>query len=144
MRSRNLSTSYPSSNQLATSTSFGIYSGPILGLGNDRKSPPTHERRRRVLLDSTVPAALRDRPAARARVAPGGAGGARRYPPGMAGVAARPARRSEAGDDGEPGDRALSRAQAVRARPGALRRAVLPPARGARPGESRDRAGGAG
>src|SRR2546421_3414302 len=143
MGSQNIPISYQSSNRLAASSIFGIYSGPIVGLAHD-PYPPTHERRRRVLLDSTVPAALRDRPATRARVAPGGAGGARRYTSGVAAVVARPARRGETGDDGESGDRALSRAQAVRARPGALRRAVLPPARGAGPGESGDRAGGAG
>src|SRR5438046_8704371 len=143
IRSQKLSTSYPSGNHLAASSIFGIYSGPIAGLAHD-PYPPTHERRRRVLLDSTVSAALRDRPATRARVAPGGAGGARRYTSGVAAVVARPAGRGEAGDDGEPGDRAMSRAQAVRARPGALRRAVLPSARGAGPGESGDRAGGAG
>src|SRR6266513_1644488 len=143
IRSQKLSTSYPFGNHLAASSIFGIYSGPIAGLAHD-PYPPTHERRRRVLLDSAVPAALRDRPATGARVAPGGAGGARRYTSGVAAVVARPARRGEAGDDGESGDRALSRAQAVRARPGALRRAVLPPASGAGPGESGDRAGGAG
>src|SRR6266571_207169 len=143
MGSQNIPISYPSSNHLAVISIFGIYSGPIVGLTHD-PNPPSHERRSGVLLDSAVPAALRDRPATGARNAPGGAGGARRYAPGVAAVAARPARRREAGDDGEPGDRALSRAQAVRARPGALRRAVLPPARGARPGESGDRAGGAG
>src|SRR2546429_4181959 len=44
-----------------------------------------------------------------------------RHPPTLAGRAARPARGREAGDDRQPGDRTLSRAQAVRARPGALR-----------------------
>src|ERR1051325_4968681 len=143
IRSQSLSISYPISNHLAVIPIFGIYSGPIVGPAHD-PNHPSHERLRGVLLDSAVPAALRDRSPTRARIAPGGAGGARRYPSGVAGIAARPARRGEAGDDGEPGDRALSRAQAVRAGPGALRRAVLPPARGARPGESGDRAGGAG
>src|SRR2546430_1649997 len=143
MGSQNISTSYPSSTHLAANWIFGIYSGPILGLAHDPPHP-SHERRRRVLLDSAVPAALRDRPATRARIAAGGAGGARRYTSGVAAVVTRPARRGEAGDDGEPGDRAMSRAQAVRARPSALRRAVLPSARGAGPGESGDRAGGAG
>src|SRR5207253_9136553 len=142
-RSQNLSIGYLSRNHLAANSNFGIYSGPIVGLANDPDTP-SDERWRRVLLDSAVPAALRDRPATRARIAAGGAGGARRYTSGVAAVVARPARRGEAGDDGEPGDRAMSRAQAVRARPGALRRAVLPSAHGAGPGKSGDRAGGAG
>src|SRR5207302_3424274 len=120
MGSQNIPISYPSSNHLAVISIFGIYSGPIVGRRYDPK-PPSHKRRRRVLLDSVVPAALRDRPATGARNAAGGAAGTRRYPPGVAAVAARPPRRGEAGDDGEPGIRALSRAQAVRARSGALR-----------------------
>src|SRR5256885_15180427 len=133
IRSQKLSTSYPSGNHLAASSIFGIYPGPIAGLAHD-PSPPTHERRRRVLLDSTVSAALRDRPATRARVAAGGAGGARRYTSGVAAVVARPASRGEAGDDGDPGDRAMSRATAVGARPRALRRAGLPSSPRAGPG----------
>src|SRR2546423_7454241 len=143
IRSQNLSIAYISGNQLAANSIFGIYSGPIVDLANDPDSP-SHEQWRRVLLDPVVRAALRDRPAARARVAPRGPAFTRRHTPAVAGRAARPARRSEAGDDGQPGDRTLSHAQVVRARPGALRRAVLPAARGARPGESGNRAGGAG
>src|SRR5439155_1391498 len=107
---------------------------------------PSGERFRRVLLDSAVRAALRAGATARARVTPRSAHRTRHrpYPPGVAGRAARPALGRDAGDDGEPGDRALSRAQAVRARPGALRRAVLAARHGARQREPRGRAGGAG
>src|SRR2546427_12546208 len=100
--------------------------GSHLSSENDPDAP-TGERFRRVLLDSAVRAALRTGATARARVSPRGARRTRHrpHPPGVAGRAARPALGREAGDDREPGDRALSRAQAVRARPGALRRAVL-------------------
>src|SRR2546429_7815884 len=101
MGSHNIPISYPYSNHLAAVSIFGIYSGPIVGLVHD-PNPPTHERRRRVLLDSAVPAALRDRPATRARNAPGGAGEARRYAPGVAAVAPPPPRRPVAPGDGEP------------------------------------------
>src|SRR5438876_7467902 len=74
MGSQNIPISYPSSNHLAVILIFGIYSGPIVGLAHD-PNPPSHKRRSGVLLDSAVPAALRDRPAAGARNAPGGAGG---------------------------------------------------------------------
>src|SRR5881398_1464564 len=122
---------------------FGIYSGPIVGLAYDPDTP-SHERYRRLLLDPAVRTALRDGAATRARVAPSSPAGTRRHPPTLAGRAARPARGCEAGDDREPGDRTLSRAQAVRARPGALRRAVRAACRGTRHREPSSRAGGAG
>src|SRR5256885_8740499 len=122
---------------------FGIYSGPIVGLAYDPDTP-SHERYRRLLLDPAVRSALRDGAATRARGAPFSPAGTRRHPPTLAGRAARPARGREAGDDREPGDRALSRAQAVRARPGALRRAVRAARRGARHREPRRRARGSG
>src|SRR2546422_800228 len=65
-------------------------------------------------------------------------------PPALAGRAARPARGREAGHDRQPGNRALSLVEAVRARPGALRRAVRAARRGARHREPGGRAGGAG
>src|SRR2546430_17540937 len=108
MGSQNIPISYQSSNRLAADSIFGIYSGPIPGLAHD-PTHPSHERRRRVLLDSAVPAALRDRPATRARVAAGGAGGARRYTSGVAAVVARPAPRGGAGGGGEPGGSGMVR-----------------------------------
>src|SRR5689334_19468276 len=128
--------------RLAAFTIFGIYSGPI-SIRHDPKVPPD-ERLCGVLLDPPVRAALGDRSTTRARVAPRGAHRARRYPPGVAAVVARQTRRSEAGNDGKPGHRSLPRPQAVRARSRALRRRILPLARSALPGESGDRARGAG
>src|SRR5436309_8340419 len=126
---------------LAAPSIFGIYSGPHLELGNDPDTPPG-ERFRRVLLDPVVCAAVRSGATIGARVPSPTRRAAltRRSPPAVAGIAARPARGGEAGDDGEPGDRTVRRAQAVRARPGALRRAVRAAARGARPCESGRRA----
>src|SRR5690348_16201551 len=128
--------------RLAAFTIFGIYSGPI----SIRHGPKVllDERLCGVLLDPPVRAALGDRSTTRARVAPRGAHRARRYTPGVAVVVARPARRGEAGNDGEPGHRSLPRPQAVRARSRALRRRILPLAHGALPGEPGDRACGAG
>src|SRR5689334_4855862 len=128
--------------RLAAFTIFGIYSG-LISIRHDPKVPPD-ERLCGVLLDPPVRTALGDRSTTRTRVAPRGAHRARRYPPGVAAVVARPARRGEAGNDGEPGHRSLPRPQAVRARSRALRRRILPLARGALPGESGDRARGAG
>src|SRR5437899_10861206 len=126
---------------LAAPSIFGIYSGRHLELGNDPDTPPG-ERFRRVLLDPVGCAAVRSGAPIAARVPspPRRAPLIRRSPPAVAGIAARPARGGEAGDDGEPGDRTVRRAQAVRARPGALRRAVRAAARGARPCESGRRA----
>src|SRR5256885_7359497 len=107
IRSQNLSISYLSSNQLAANSIFGIYSGPIVDLANDPDSP-SHEQWRRVLLDPVVRAALRDRPAARARVAPRGPAFTRRHTPAVAGGPARPARRGGGRADGAPGEPALS------------------------------------
>src|SRR5256884_6464218 len=128
---------------LATPSIFGIYSGPIAGLAYDPDTP-SHERYRCLLLDPAVRSALRDGAATRARVAPFSPVGTRRHPPTLASRAACPARGREAGDDRQPGDRTLSRAQVVRARPGALRRAVRAARRGARHREPRGRARGAG
>src|SRR2546425_10724683 len=65
-------------------------------------------------------------------------------PPTVAGLTARPSRRREARDDSESGDRSLSFAPAVRARPGPLRRAVRAAACRAERGEPGGGAGGAG
>src|SRR3989442_10244227 len=126
---------------LAAPSIFGIYSGPHLELGNDPDTPPG-ERFRRVLLDPVVCAAVRSGATIGARVPSPTRRAAltRRSPPAVAGIAPRPARGGGAGDDGEPGDRTVCRAQAVRAPSGALRRAVRAAARGAPSCESGRRA----
>src|SRR5688572_24434835 len=122
---------------------FGIYSGPLHELVNAQEAP-FGERLRRLLLDSPLRPALRSGAAPRARVTPERAARARRHPPAVAGLAARPARGSEARDDREPGDRSLSRAVAVRTRSDLLRRSIRAAALGAHRGEPGDRAGGVG
>src|SRR6266508_4694839 len=86
--------------------------GSHLASVNDPNAP-SGERYRRVLLDPAVRAALRAGAAARACVSPRGTTRTRYrpHPTGVAGRAARPACRRETGDDGQPGDRTLSRAQ---------------------------------
>src|SRR3989454_5406759 len=133
----------------ASSLAAGLSSGYIRGpLGHPDGSvslSPADELRGRLRLDPAVRAALRGGAAARARVPARRAARPRREPPGgVAGLAARPSRGRAAGNDGEPGDRSLSRAAAVRARSGSLRRAVRAALGRARPGEPPGRAGGAG
>src|SRR5881397_2337246 len=105
---------------------------------------PPDEHYRCLLLDPALCPALRGGTAARARLPTRRVARARYCPPLVAGLTARPARRSEAGDDGEPGDRSLSVAAVVRARPSLLRRAVRAAAGRAERGEPGGRAGGAG
>src|SRR3989475_11815562 len=133
----------------ASSLAAGLSSGYIRGpLGHPDGSvslSPADELCGRLRLDPAVRAALRRGAAVRARVPAWRAARPRREPPGdVAGLAARPSRGGAAGNDGEPGDRSLSRAAAVRAGSGSLRRAVRAAADRARPGEPRGGAGGAG
>src|SRR3989454_2739743 len=130
---------------LAAGFSSGYIRGPLGHPDGSVSLSPADELCGRLRLDPAVRAALRGGAAARARVPAQRAARRRREPPGgVAGLAARPSRGRAAGNDGEPGDRSLSRTAVVRARSGSLRRAIRAAAGGARPGEPRGGAGGAG
>src|SRR6266705_1383590 len=116
--------------------------GSLLDALDGAKSPD--ELLRRLLLDTAIRAALRSGAATRARVPAQRARRTRRYPQGVAGLAARPACGREARDDLQPGDRSMPHAPAVRTRPGLLRRAVRATALRPGSGESRRRGARAG
>src|SRR3989442_297517 len=118
---------------------FGFLSTPVNG-----SKTPSGERVCRVCLDPPVRAALRGGPASRARRPAVRRARSRRRAPAVAGLARRAPRRGPARDDGEPGDRAVPPAHAVRGGPRALRRAVRAPAARLERGESRARARRAG
>src|SRR5256712_5520132 len=120
---------------LAVGSSSGYIRGPLGHPDGSVSLSPADELCGRLRLDPAVRAALRRGAAVRARVPAQRTARPRREPPGgVAGLAARPSSGGAAGNDGEPGDRSLSRTAGVRARSGSLRRTTAAPAGLALPG----------
>src|SRR5438128_12393004 len=128
---------------LAAGLSSGYIRGPIGHPDGSVSLSPADELCGRLRLDPAVRAALRRGAAARARVPAQHVARPRREPPGgVAGLAARPSSGGAAGNDGEPGDRSLSRTAVVRAGSGSLQRAIRSAAGQAARADPRESAGG--